>query len=200
MFDRILQTHLKTPLARIAGRMAVFGITANQVTLTGFLLGVIGCLALALHQPVVALVLLALNRFADGLDGALARHTGPTDLGGYLDIVLDFLIYSGVIFAHAIAYPADALWAAFLIFSFIGTGSSFLAFAIIEAKRDTTVSQDKSFAYLGGLTEGFETIVALGLIIILPSYFAIIAGVFGLMCWLTTIMRLRHAVRVFGAG
>ena len=44
----------------------------------------------------VALLLILLNRVMDGLDGAVARHAGATDFGGYLDIVCDFLFYSGV--------------------------------------------------------------------------------------------------------
>src|SRR5262245_33342796 len=98
----------------------------------------------------------------DGLDGAVARHRGPTDLGGYLDVLLDFLFYAGVPFFFAIGRPDDALPAAFLVFSFVGTGSSFLAFAAVAARRGiaTEARGRKSIYYLGGLTEGAETIVA----------------------------------------
>ncbi|MFA0698669.1 CDP-alcohol phosphatidyltransferase family protein, partial [Vibrio sp. 10N.222.49.C9] len=72
----------------------------------------------------------------DGLDGALARRQGITDAGGFLDISLDFLFYSMVPFAFVLANPeANAIAGAFLIFSFIGTGSSFLAFAVMAGKR-----------------------------------------------------------------
>ena len=81
------------------------------------------------------MVLIIANRVCDGLDGAVARSAGGTDLGAYLDITLDFLFYSAVPFAFAVADPANAMAAAFLIFSFVGTGSSFLAFAIIAQKR-----------------------------------------------------------------
>ena len=61
---------------------------------------------------------------------------GSTDLGGFLDIVLDFIVYAGMVFAFAVADPgANALAAAFLLFAFMGTGSSFLAFAMMAAKR-----------------------------------------------------------------
>ena len=66
----------------------------------------------------------------------VARHSRLTDLGGFLDIVLDFIVYAGMVFAFAVADPgANALPAAFLLFAFMGTGSSFLAFAIMAAKR-----------------------------------------------------------------
>src|SRR3984957_19018118 len=91
--------------------------------------------ALAFQNYGLALVLIAANRIADGLDGPLARRLGPTDLGGYLDIVLDFFFYAGVPFFFAIGRPETALPAAFLIFSFVGTGASFLAFSALAAKR-----------------------------------------------------------------
>ena len=137
-----------------------------------------------------------LNRLCDGLDGAVARRRGLTDLGGFLDIVLDFLIYAVVPFAFALADPAaNALAAAFLIFSFIGTGSSFLAYAIMAAKRgiSTELRGRKSLYYLGGLTEGTETIAAFVLACLWPAWFPWIAVVFGLLCWLTTATRIAVA-------
>ena len=50
--------------------------------------------------------------------------------------------------------------AAVLIASFVGTGSSFLAFASIAARRGMQAADypNKGIYYLGGLTEGSETI------------------------------------------
>jgi len=144
---------------------------------------------------------LALNRLADGLDGALARRRGVTDLGGYLDIVLDLIFYAGFVFFFAFGRPDQALIAAFLIFSFMGTGASFLGFAIMAAKRGigTEIRGKKSLYYLGGLTEGFETIVALALICLLPNWFFWIALIFGILCWITTAGRIMAAIRTFRA-
>jgi phosphatidylglycerophosphate synthase len=147
----------------------------------------------------VALICLAVNRLADGLDGAIARVRGPSDLGGYLDIVLDFIFYSAVVMGAGLARPDLAIWAAFLIFSFIGTGASFLAFAIVAAKRgiETEAQGRKSIFYIGGLAEGTETIIALGLLTLRPDWLPWIAGVFGAMCWITTAFRIGEGVRVF---
>ncbi|HET6469037.1 MAG TPA: CDP-alcohol phosphatidyltransferase family protein, partial [Geminicoccaceae bacterium] len=138
-------------------------------------------------------------RVADGLDGALARRRGPTDLGGFLDIVLDFLIYSGFVFAFALADPAaNALAAAFLIFSFVGTGGSFLAFAAMAAKRRLEMPEgtSRSLYYLGGLTEGTETILFFVLFCLFPAWFPVLATLFGALCWLTTAARIMTAWRV----
>jgi phosphatidylglycerophosphate synthase len=147
----------------------------------------------------VALVLILINRIMDGLDGAVARRVGMTDLGGYLDIVLDFFFYAGVPFFFAVGRPEAALPAAFLVFSFVGTGSSFLAFAAIAAKRGVTTESRgrKSIYYLGGLTEGTETIGLFVLICLLPDYFALLAWVFGGLCWVTTAGRVAAAVGAF---
>jgi phosphatidylglycerophosphate synthase len=154
--------------------------------------------AIALQSYGLGLLLLLANRLADGVDGALAKRNGPTDLGGYLDIVLDFIIYAGAAFAFALAQPEHAVAAAFLIFSFMGTGSSFLAFAIFAAKRrleSEAVSANKSFYYLGGITEGTETILLFVVVLLFPGWFPTAAYLYGALCWLTTIGRIGAAVQ-----
>ena len=154
----------------------------------------------------LGLLLFLANRVADGLDGAVARHTGLSDLGGFLDIVLDFLVYAGMVFAFAFADPAaNALAAAFLLFAFMGTGSSFLAFAVMAAKRGFATERRgrKSLYYLGGLTEGVETILFLALACLLPAGFPWLALGFALLCWITTACRIVIAVQLLresGAG
>src|SRR5262249_51016522 len=125
MLDARLRALIDPPLDVLGSGLARLGGDANAVTLAGFALGVAAWLALAVRLSDWALVLTLANRLLDGLDGAVARRSGVTDLGGYLDIVCDFLFYSGVVFFFAVGRPDQALAAAFLIFSFVGTGSSF---------------------------------------------------------------------------
>jgi len=197
MLDRAARRLLDPVLDRLALAAQRKRVTADQVTVAGFLCGVAAIVAIALQSYGLGLVLLLANRLADGVDGALARRTGPTDLGGYLDIVLDFIIYSGAVFGFALAQPDHALASAFLIFSFMGTGSSFLAFAIFAAKRklDGDAAANKSFYYLGGITEGTETILLFVVILLFPGWFAAAAYVYGALCWLTTIGRIGAAVQ-----
>lgn len=96
-------------------------------------------------------------------------------------------------FGFALAAPAEnALAAARLLFAFIGTGSSFLAFAALAAKHDIDNPgyAHKSFYYIGGLTEGTETIVLFVLCCLFPAHFTLFAWVFGALCWLTTTTRI----------
>lgn len=196
MLDARLRRLIDPPLDRLAGPLADLGLSANAVTIAGFGVGLGAAAAIAGRAYLLGLALLLVNRALDGLDGAIARRRGVSDLGGFLDIVLDFLFYAAVPFAFALADPAaNALAAAFLIFSFVGTGASFLAYAIMAAKRgiSTELRGRKSLYYLGGLTEGTETIAALVLACLAPGYFPLIALVFGMLCWLTTATRIAVA-------
>ncbi len=193
MLDRHLHPRLKPLLNRLVMRLDRPGISPDGITLIGFAIGVLALPFLALGWYLAALVAIVLNRLLDGLDGALARRRGLTDAGGFLDIALDFLFYALVPFGFALADPAlNALPAAWLLFAFIGTGSSFLAFATLAAKHDIDNPgyAHKSFYYLGGLTEGTETILLFVLFCLFPAYFAWLAWVFGALCWLTTATRI----------
>lgn len=195
MIDAMLRPLIDPPLNLIARQLTKAGITANQITIAGFVTGLAAVPLIATHHEWLALLAIAVNRLSDGVDGAVARMNGITDLGGYLDIVLDFIFYSAIIFGFTLAQPDQAVYGTFLIFSFIGTGTSFLAYSIFAAKRNihTSARGKKSFYYLGGLTEGFETIVALALMCIFPEWFWVIALTFGMMCWITTVSRIAWA-------
>ena len=133
MLDRALIALLKPTLQRLAAGLVRARVGADAVTLAGFGLGMCAALAIAWAEPLWGLALVAASRLCDGLDGAVARLTRPTDRGAFLDITLDFLFYASVPLAFAVADPANALPAAVLLAAFIGTGSSFLAFALLAA-------------------------------------------------------------------
>lgn len=198
MLDKHLHPRIKPLLNRLAEKLDQQGVTANGVTLTGFGVGVLALPFLALGWYFPALVAIVLNRLCDGLDGALARRKGLTDAGGFLDISLDFLFYALVPFGFILADPqANAVAGGWLLFAFIGTGSSFLAFAALAAKHqiDNPGYAHKSFYYLGGLTEGTETILVFVLACLFPAWFAYMAWVFGALCWLTTFTRVWSGYR-----
>lgn len=193
MLDRLSIKVIRWPLAQSANLLDRCGITANQTTIFGFALGCVAFPALIFEQYTLALLLIIANRICDGLDGALARIQGITDAGGFLDISLDFLFYSLIPFGFVLANPEqNAVAGAFLIFSFIGTGSSFLAFAVMAGKRgiENPVYQHKSLYYMSGLTEGTETIACFILFCLFPNHFALIAYLFGAACWFTTLTRI----------
>ncbi|BBQ84264.1 MULTISPECIES: CDP-alcohol phosphatidyltransferase family protein [Enterobacteriaceae] len=193
MLDKHLHPRLKPVLNRLAQALDKPGVSADGITLLGFAIGVLALPFLALGWYGAALVAIVANRLLDGLDGALARRRGLTDAGGFLDIALDFLFYALVPFGFMLADPAaNALAGGWLLFAFMGTGSSFLAFAALATKHqiDNPGYAHKSFYYLGGLTEGTETILLFVLGCLFPAWFAWMAWVFGALCWLTTFNRV----------
>jgi phosphatidylglycerophosphate synthase len=200
MLDSLLRRFVDPALQPVAAGLARAGVSADAVTLGGFAIGMLAVPAIAAGRHDLALAAILVNRLSDGLDGAVARETRLTDRGGYLDIVCDFIFYSGCVFGFALADPANALPAAFLVFSFMGTGSSFLAYAIMAAKRGMTtdIRGSKSLYYLGGLTEGTETIALLVAICLWPDAFPLLAWCFGALCWVTTASRMLAAWRSFG--
>ena len=184
------------------GRVLVrAGIGADALTWLGFAIGMAAAVAIALQVWMVGLVLLLTSRLLDGLDGSVARLTQPTDAGGFLDIALDFLFYAAIPLAFAMANPtANALPAAVLLASFIGTGSSFLAFAVMAEKRGLTDTAlpGKSFYFLGGLTEATETIAVFAAMCLWPEHFAVLAYGFAGLCAITTGMRVGWGYRRLG--
>ncbi|RUO77012.1 CDP-alcohol phosphatidyltransferase family protein [Idiomarina seosinensis] len=193
MIDPLVTPITRKILEPMAGELVKRRVSADQVTVFGFFLGLLAIPALAMEWYGLALLFILVNRISDGLDGAVARQTKMTDAGGYLDIVLDFIFYSAVVFGFLLANPEqNAIAAGVLLVTFMGTGSTFLAFASIAAKRgiDNLNYPNKSLHYMGGLTEGFETILAFVLFCIWPQHFPVLAYIFAVACWITAITRL----------
>lgn len=201
MLDRYLLAATKPLVDAAARALHARNITANQISFVGFGFGLLAAFLIVTGQYAIAILPLLINRLCDGLDGAVARHTTPTDRGAFLDITLDFLLYAAVPLAFAINNPdANAFAAAVLLASFIGTGTSFLAFAVLSAKRGekSDAYPSKGFYYLGGLTEGFETVACFVAMCLWPAHFAVIAYVYAALCAITTLTRIVAGWQHFG--
>lgn len=193
MFDPKLLPATRKILDLPARALVRAGVSADQVTITGFIIGLLAVPFLAFELYEFALAAILLNRLCDGLDGAVARRTQLTDAGGFLDIVLDFIFYSAVVFGFLLASPEqNAIGAGLLLVTFMGTGSTFLAFASVAGKRgiENPEYPNKSLHYMGGLTEGFETILAFVAFCLWPQHFPVLAYIFAAACWLTAITRI----------
>ena len=200
MLDRTLAALIKPGITPLAKGLQRLGLSANQVTVGGFLIGIGASFLIAYNAYLVGILAIFISRLCDALDGALARLTHATDAGGFLDITLDFLFYASIPLAFAVADPAhNALPAAVLLAAFIGTGSSFLAFAVIAAQRGLTnlATPDKSFYFLGGLTEATETLACFAAMCFWPQHFPTLAYVFAALCALTTVTRIGWGWRTF---
>jgi phosphatidylglycerophosphate synthase len=201
MLDGVMRGLIDPPLNRAARLIVRTGVGANALTAAAVPLAIAAAVAIAAQRFVLALVLIALNRLLDGLDGAVARLRGPTDFGGYLDIVCDFIFYAAIPVGFAFAADRNLLPAVVLLAAFVGAGISFLAFAVIAAKRGMETRQQglKSFYYAAGLAEGTETIAVFVLACLWPAAFPQIAYVYAAVCVLTVAGRIALARRAFTA-
>jgi phosphatidylglycerophosphate synthase len=193
-----LQRRLMQPPAEALVRL---GVRADQITIAGLLIGLGAAAAAAAELYMLALMGLLLNRLADGLDGAVARLTQPTDRGAFLDIALDFVFYATFPLGFALADPgANALPAAVLLASFVLSGTSFLAFSVIADRRGLKARKypTKGIYYLGGLTEGTETIAFFAAFCLFPSAFPVLALIFAAGAAITGATRHAAAWQLFG--
>lgn len=197
MFDARLRPIIDPPLNRAGRALAARGIDANLLTLAGLGIGLAAAVAIGFGAFGWGLILIVLNRVFDGLDGAVARAAGPTDLGGYLDIVADFAFYVAVPVGFGFAAAENLPYALVLVATFVLTGVSFLAFAAIAAKRgdETQEHGSKSFFYSTGIAEGGETILAFVAMCVLPGAFPVIATGLATLCILTVFQRTLLAVK-----
>jgi phosphatidylglycerophosphate synthase len=191
MLDARLRPLIDPPLNAVGQKLASIGVTANGLTFTGLALGLVGAASIAFGHIGWGLALIIANRMCDGLDGAVARVRGPSDLGGYFDIVADFAFYVSIPLGFGILSPANTLPALVLVASFVLTGVSFLAFAVIAAKRGdkTEAHGKKSFFYSTGLAEGTETIAVFIAMCLFPAWFAWMAYGYAALCVLTVFQR-----------
>ena len=193
MLDPYATALIRRPVNAAARQLARWGLSANSITLAGFALGVFAAFLIVNERYLTGAATIFGSRLLDALDGAVARQGQPTDAGGFLDIALDFLCYASIPLAFALADPArNALAAAVLLAAFMGTSTSFLAFAVLAAKRglSSTAYPNKSFYFLGGLTEATETLACFAAMCLWPHHFAALAYGFAALCAITIATRL----------
>ncbi len=200
MLDAVLRKVIDPPLNRAGRGLAAAGVSADAVTLAGLALGLGAAALVAVGAPGVALVLVALSRLADGLDGAVARARGRSDFGGLLDIVCDFAFYGAMPMGFILLDPgANGVAGAALLLSFYVNGASFLAYAVLAERHGLESRRHgaKSLYFTGGLVEGSETIAFFAAFCLWPQFFAPLAWVFAGLCLLTAGARVLLARDVF---
>lgn len=187
-------------LDRVGARLADLGVRPTALTAAGWSIGVGACLAIVADAWTVALVLWLLNRLLDGLDGAVARRMGPTDLGGFLDIVADFSVYAGFVLALAIAVPDARLACVALLVAYYVSGTAFLALSsMLERRRSEGVrssGDERSLRFVGGIAEGTETVIVYVLFLLLPEHTELIAWSFTVAVGVTALQRVAEGVVV----
>lgn len=194
-YARLPKKYLYQPLSR------TLRVSPNQVSLCGFVAGMMAAGAAALGLYSAAFALWVVNRLLDGLDGEIARAQDcQTDFGGYLDIVLDFIVYTAIPIGLVYSRPDPTLWLflAFLLGAFFVNAASLMYLAAILEKRDQGAEfhQEKTSVTMPpGLVEGTETVIFYSLFLLWPGRLAELFGLMGLLVAVNVGWRLVWAHR-----
>lgn len=197
MLDEELRKGAK-PFYRLPARiLAERGVTGNVLTVSGLCVGALCLVAIALGLDLLALVLWLLNRLLDGLDGEVARLRGEgSEFGAFVDIVADFFVYGGFLVALAVQHQDARLALVALFFAYYLNGTAFLALSGILERLKRERQTERGLHFRRSLTEGFETIVAGVLFLLLPDHVSTIAWIFVAMVLFSAAQRLHDGWRI----
>ena len=200
MFDHLLRglkDRLLMPLA-----MLLRGVSPNLLSVVALAFGLGAAAAAARGAWGLGLALWIANRVTDGLDGTVARAANrQTDFGGYLDILLDFVVYAAIPLGFAIQ-SADRLvllGAVALEGIFFVNACSWMYLSAVLEKRASgarVTGELTTVTMPPALVAGFETVVFFALFYLfptrVPTLFALMTGLVGV----NVVQRLLWARRV----
>ncbi len=199
---RLPKEKIMEPLAR-----AMPAVSPSVVTAGACLVGVASAVAASQQAYGLALGLWGLNRLLDGLDGTMARLRGQqSDWGGYLDIVLDMVVYSAIPFGLAWGSSnPNAPWVlALLLVAFYVNSATWMYLSSLLEKRNLGASargQLTTVTIPSGLIEGLETFVFYTVFLLFPGQMVFLFGLMAVLVGVTAVQRvvwaagiLRHPV------
>ena len=192
MFDtslRRFKDQVGTPLAKHMSR-----VSPTLISMLGLAIGLFATYMAFKGQYLWALGLWILNRILDGLDGLIARlHEKQSDFGGYVDILTDFIIYAALPIGLVAGSPSNEryLALAFLLAAFYVNSASWMYLAAILEKHAAHSSDTQTTIVMpAGLIGGFETLVAYGIFLLLPSHITILFYTLAALVFITTLQRI----------
>jgi len=192
MFDtslRQFKDRVGEPLAKNMGR-----VPPIFISISALVIGLLAALAAFKGQYLWALAFWILNRFLDGLDGLIARlHTAQSDLGGYVDILIDFVVYAALPIGLVAGSPSSERYhaLAFMLASFYVNAASWMYLAAILEKRAAHAPVTQTAIVMpAGLIGGFETIIAFCVFILFPAHLTVLYTIFAILVFATILQRL----------
>ena len=197
MVDRMLRPHKERVLKPFA--IGLKRVSPSAVTLAGLILGLGAAGALFINLPLLAFGLWLANRTLDGLDGEIARLTEQqSDWGGYLDIMVDFIVYAAIPLAIAARAPTPFVMLSaigMLAVYYVNTASWMYLAALLEkrGRGGAALGERTSITMPPGLIEGAETIVVYGFFCLLPAYAPYLFIIMSVLLSVTVGQRLAWA-------
>lgn len=198
MFDDLLRKLKDRLLAPVAVALGA-RIAPNVITLVACVAGLAAALCAWQDRRGWALLLWLANRVLDGLDGTQARvHSRQSDFGGYLDIVLDFVVYAAIPLALMLSQPALLIPGAFLLATFFVNAASWMYLAAILERRQAGASSRGELTTITmppGIVAGTETVLFFTAMIAWPSARATLFTVMAALVMVNVGQRLVWARR-----
>ncbi|OEH84979.1 CDP-alcohol phosphatidyltransferase [Desulfuribacillus stibiiarsenatis] len=192
MLDTHARKYIDPCLLWTAKRFISWRLTANQVTVIAFIVGVSTFFWITTGQPLVAVLFLWFSGFLDSVDGTMARLTKQTSAWGtVMDVTFDRLVELAVIIALALLYP-DTLFAMLLLTGAIVVSMTvFLTVGAVSEKQSM-----KSFYYQAGVMERTEGFILLSIMMLFPSVLYYSTLVFAGLVFFTACQRLYEAKKI----
>ena len=216
MFDITLRP-LKDGLFDPCCRFVPAAVGPHHITLLAFFAGLLSIYSAASthHISVLALLFWTLNRLLDCLDGALARYRGTaSDLGGFLDLLGDFIIYSILPIAIAHGYssgqtPTEAgqTWRAVAVLEATFHVNNFILFYLAATAEKQSKSGQGDIAGKSkskevtsvmmkpALIEGMESGAIFTAMLAFPSQLGILSWIMATLVTVGIIQRTMSATR-----
>lgn len=173
----------------------------TTITLVGGVIGIFSAVSAGLGWFGLGLMLWLINRTLDGLDGTVARITGrQSALGGYVDVLVDTVVYTLVPVGLVAADPSLLSVAAlvYLIGTFYLNSVSWIFLsAILERQRQGALMRGEktTITMPTGWVEGAETVAFYVLFFLFPGELPLLFGLMGTAVLLTVVQRLVWAVK-----
>ncbi len=197
---RPIKERVLSPLAVVAGRR----VSPMAVTIAAFVAGMMAALFAARAMEGAALAAWIMNRLLDGFDGTLARtQKTQSDLGGYVDLLLDFIVYAAIPIAlvagapvasgRALTVPALVLLGVF----YVNAASWMYLSAVLEMRGAGARARGEltSVTMPEGLIGGTETIVFYTLFFVWPAQLGLLFMLMSVLVSMTIGQRLWWATR-----
>ncbi len=188
MLDSFVKPYIEKYVTQVGKNLHGNKFTATQITLGGFVVGVLASFCAGMQAYGIGLILMLANRASDVLDDAVADAGTRTAFGTYMNAITNIVFFGLVIFMFGIG-QGQGTAAAFVIFSFMSMTATHYASIILGNDQKPQTAGKVSFAP-GSVVEGTEITIYLALIFLLPGMFAPISMLFGLLCWVTAFGRI----------
>lgn len=189
MLDSLIRAKATPMLEGMVPKISQHGLTANNLTLIGFALGFTGCFLVGMQLYPVGLVFLLLALLFDGLDGAVARIKGETELGAFLDMICGVVLFAAFPFFFMLSAPGHSMAAGILLFSYLVMGMINLSYDFFAQRKGAPPAK-------GGLVENSEIAIFMIASCLYPPGFAGFAALFALLCLATAFIRLAATVKL----